>query len=53
SLAGLPALSVPLGTDQNGMPLAVQLTGKAFSEELLLFAGSFLEGSDGRKGKEK
>ena len=45
SLAGLPALSVPMGCDEKGLPLAVQLTGRAFSEELLLHVGDFLEKS--------
>lgn len=46
SLAGLPALSVPFGCGEGGMPLAVQLTGKAFSEELLLATGSVLENGE-------
>jgi len=35
NLTGSPALSVPAGFDANGMPLAVQLVGKPFSEALL------------------
>jgi aspartyl-tRNA(Asn)/glutamyl-tRNA(Gln) amidotransferase subunit A len=35
NLTGSPALSVPAGFDANGMPLAVQLVGKRFSEALL------------------
>jgi aspartyl-tRNA(Asn)/glutamyl-tRNA(Gln) amidotransferase subunit A len=35
-LAGLPALSVPCGFDAAGLPVGLQLTGKHFSEGLLL-----------------
>jgi aspartyl-tRNA(Asn)/glutamyl-tRNA(Gln) amidotransferase subunit A len=37
-LAGLPALSVPCGFDAAGLPVGLQLTGKHFSEALLLGA---------------
>lgn len=36
SLAGLPAISVPIGKDAEGLPLAVQLVAAPFREELLL-----------------
>ncbi len=39
NLAGLPGLVVPCGYDNNGMPVGLQLIGKAFSEETLLNAG--------------
>ncbi len=35
SIAGLPALSVPCGADEMGMPIGMQLTGRPFSEPLL------------------
>jgi aspartyl-tRNA(Asn)/glutamyl-tRNA(Gln) amidotransferase subunit A len=35
SLAGLPAISVPCGFD-GGLPVGLQLTGKAFDEEGVL-----------------
>ncbi|MBQ7336727.1 MAG: Asp-tRNA(Asn)/Glu-tRNA(Gln) amidotransferase subunit GatA [Clostridia bacterium] len=43
SLAGVPAVSVPFGKNENGLPLAVQLTGRAFSEGLLLRTAKLLE----------
>lgn len=43
NLTGLPSLSVPAGLDSNGMPLAVQLLGRAFEEAVLLQAASVLE----------
>eukprot|EP00752_Nemacystus_decipiens_P009166 g8188.t1 len=43
SLAGLPALSVPCGQDQAGLPIGVQLMGKCLSEELLLRVGQAYE----------
>lgn len=36
NIAGLPAISVPAGFDQNGMPIGLQLIGKAFDEKTLL-----------------
>jgi len=33
---GLPAVTVPVGLDRNGLPLSVQLVGRPFSERLLL-----------------
>lgn len=35
NLAGMPALSLPAGTDQNGLPIGIQLIGNLFSEELI------------------
>ena len=39
NLAGLPSLVVPCGFDCEGLPVGLQLTGKAFSESTLLNAG--------------
>ncbi|MDR2337984.1 MAG: Asp-tRNA(Asn)/Glu-tRNA(Gln) amidotransferase subunit GatA [Deltaproteobacteria bacterium] len=36
SLAGLPGISIPCGKDSKGLPIGMQLIGKAFSEVLLL-----------------
>jgi aspartyl-tRNA(Asn)/glutamyl-tRNA(Gln) amidotransferase subunit A len=36
---GLPVLAVPAGVHENGLPMALQLIGKPFSEALLLRAG--------------
>ncbi|CAM9912328.1 unnamed protein product [Discosporangium mesarthrocarpum] len=36
SLAGLPALSLPCGQDADGLPIGMQLIGRALSEETLL-----------------
>lgn len=43
NLAGIPGLSLPYGLDKNGMPIGVQLLGKAFSEPTLLRAAYALE----------
>ncbi len=36
NLAGIPAISFPCGFSQSGLPIGLQLMGKAFDEELLL-----------------
>jgi aspartyl-tRNA(Asn)/glutamyl-tRNA(Gln) amidotransferase subunit A len=38
NLAGLPAVSLPCGVAGNGMPVGLQLLGKAYSEERLINA---------------
>jgi Asp-tRNA(Asn)/Glu-tRNA(Gln) amidotransferase A subunit family amidase len=43
NLLGLPALSVPVGYDARGLPIGLQLTGRAWEEALLLRAGRLLE----------
>ncbi len=44
NLTGLPAISVPAGTDGDGMPLAIQIVAPAFREDLLFAAAGVLEG---------
>lgn len=46
SLAGVPAMSVPLGTDGDGMPLGVQIAAPRLCEERMFAAGAFLETGD-------
>ena len=43
SLAGLPGISVPAGLSSAGLPLGLQLIGKAFDEGTLLNVASALE----------
>lgn len=38
NLAGLPGISVPCGTDENGLPIGVQMIGDCFSEKTLFKA---------------
>ncbi len=47
SLAGLPAISVPAGLSDDGLPLGLQLIGKPFDEETVLRAGAVLESAAG------
>ena len=42
-LAGLPGISVPAGLTENGLPLGLQLIGKAFDEATLLRAAQAVE----------
>ena len=43
NLAGLPGITVPAGLTANGLPLGLQLIGKAFDEGVLLRAALALE----------
>jgi len=43
NLTGLPALSVPCGYDQSGLPVGLQLMGRAHEEALLLRMGLVVE----------
>ena len=43
SMAGLPAISVPVGLSSEGLPLGLQLIGKPFDEELLFRGAGLLE----------
>lgn len=43
SLAGLPAMSVPAGLNGDGLPLGLQIIGKAFDEQGVLNAGLAIE----------
>lgn len=43
SLAGLPALSLPLGVNAQGLPLGLQLIGRALDEQTVLNAAFVLE----------
>ena len=40
NLAGIPAISLPAGKDETGLPLAIQLQAPALEETRLLFAGA-------------
>lgn len=43
NLLGLPALSLPCGTDSLGLPVGLQIVAPAFSERSLLHIGAALE----------
>ena len=43
NLAGLPGISVPSGLSDDGLPLGLQLVGRAFDEETVFRAASVLE----------
>jgi aspartyl-tRNA(Asn)/glutamyl-tRNA(Gln) amidotransferase subunit A len=48
NMAGLPAIAVPAGKDAQGLPLALQLIGRAFDEEPLFSLGEVIEQAAGR-----
>ena len=43
SLAGIPGISIPYGSDKNGLPLGIQLLSKHFNEQEILNAAFALE----------
>ena len=43
NLANLPAISVPAGTDGDGLPVGLQLIGSAFDERTIVRAASAIE----------
>jgi len=46
NLAGIPAISVPCGTDGAGLPIGVQVLGPRFGEGAVLTVADFLEQPD-------
>ncbi|MCY4153396.1 MAG: Asp-tRNA(Asn)/Glu-tRNA(Gln) amidotransferase subunit GatA [Aestuariivita sp.] len=53
NLAGLPAISVPTGTNSEGLPLGLQLIGQPWQEDELLNLAFVLEQSAGFQDKPK
>ena len=47
SLAGVPALSLPGGLSQKGLPLGLQLIGRPFDEETILRVAQVMEAAAG------
>ena len=43
NLAGLPGISLPCGTDKDGMPIGVQMVGDAFDEKTIIRAAYAFE----------
>jgi aspartyl-tRNA(Asn)/glutamyl-tRNA(Gln) amidotransferase subunit A len=50
SLAGLPGISVPAGTDGDGLPLGLQLVAPSFDEETMIAAAAAIEARAGFDG---
>lgn len=48
NMAGLPGIAVPAGMDAQGLPLGLQLIGRAFDEETLFSLGTVIEQAAGR-----
>jgi aspartyl-tRNA(Asn)/glutamyl-tRNA(Gln) amidotransferase subunit A len=53
NMAGLPGISVPAGRDGNGLPLGLQLIGKAFDDETLFSLGAVIERAAGSFAAER
>ncbi len=50
NLAGVPAISVPAGLDANGLPLGLQVIGRAFDEATVIAVGAAIERAAGFAG---
>jgi aspartyl-tRNA(Asn)/glutamyl-tRNA(Gln) amidotransferase subunit A len=53
NMAGLPGIAVPAGLDTQGLPLGLQLIGKAFDEETLFSLGHVIEQEAGHFSPQK
>jgi aspartyl-tRNA(Asn)/glutamyl-tRNA(Gln) amidotransferase subunit A len=42
NIAGIPAVSVPVGSDKNGLPIGLQIMGKDFDEAGVLSLGNYI-----------
>jgi aspartyl-tRNA(Asn)/glutamyl-tRNA(Gln) amidotransferase subunit A len=49
NLAGLPGLSVPVGLDGSGLPLGLQVIGRAWDEATVFRVGKAIEDAAGFK----
>ncbi|MEG2314465.1 amidase family protein, partial [Brevundimonas sp.] len=47
NLAGLPGISVPAGLDANGLPLGLQIIGKALDEDTVFKVAGAIEDAAG------
>ena len=47
NLAGLPGITVPCGTDRNGLPVGLQLIGDCFKEKNIIRAAYTYEQNRG------
>ena len=47
NLAGLPAISIPCGTDSRSLPIGMQIIGKPFDESFILRIARFVENNRG------
>jgi len=47
NMAGLPGIAVPAGRDDKGLPLALQLIGRPFDEDMLFRTGQVIEDAAG------
>ena len=47
NLAGIPGLAVPAGLDRQGLPLGLQVLGRAFDEETVFAVGTAIERAAG------
>ena len=46
NLAGIPAVSLPVGRDSHSLPIGIQLMGRQFEEEKILMLANSIEHSD-------
>lgn len=44
SVAGIPSISVPIGKDEKGLPIGIQIMSKAFREDKIFAFSKYLTG---------
>ena len=53
NMAGLPGIAVPAGLDGQGLPLGLQVIGRAFDEETMFSLGAVIEQAAGTFAPER
>ena len=51
NITGNPAMSVPIGLSASGLPLSMQIVGRAFDERMVLRIGTAIESATGMTAK--
>jgi aspartyl-tRNA(Asn)/glutamyl-tRNA(Gln) amidotransferase subunit A len=53
NVTGNPAMSIPTGFSASGLPLSMQIVGRAFDESMVLRIGAALEAATGLSARRR